>query len=94
LAAFIKSILNHRGPQRGIVATKEENLPRITPIPQIEKRRTKREKNLNSSTQERITVKINYEKREKGRGDGRRLSCRCARWARLIGKAANSRDHF
>jgi hypothetical protein len=32
--------------------------------------------NLNSRTQERITVKISYEKREKGRGDGRRLSCR------------------
>jgi hypothetical protein len=30
--------------------------------------------------------KINYERREKGRGDGRRFSCRCARWARQIGK--------
>ena len=56
-----------------------------------EGREKRRGMNLNSRTHERITVKINYEKREKGRGDGRRLSCRCARWARLIGKAANSR---
>ena len=59
-----------------------------------EKGRGRRGVNLNSGTHERITEKRNYEKREKGRGDGRRFSCRCARWARLIGKAANTEIIF
>jgi hypothetical protein len=37
-------------------------LRRASKISQIEKRRTKRKMNLNSRTQERITMKINYEK--------------------------------